>query len=35
MDGKWNAAMFFFPANKIGDERMLIIENKLKVLTQD
>jgi hypothetical protein len=35
MDGKWNAAMFFFPANKIGDERMLIIENKLKALTQD
>jgi len=26
MDEKWNAAMFFFPANEISDEKILIIE---------
>ena len=30
MDGKWNAAMFFFPANEISDEQIKIVENKLK-----
>jgi hypothetical protein len=30
MDGKWNAAMFFFPANEIGNEQLLVIKNKLK-----
>ena len=30
MDGKWNAAMFFFPTTAISDEQMLIVENKLK-----
>jgi 23S rRNA A2030 N6-methylase RlmJ len=33
MDGKWNAAMFFFPETKISNEEILIIENKLKALT--
>jgi 23S rRNA A2030 N6-methylase RlmJ len=33
MDGKWNAAMFFFPANEIRDEQLTAIENKLKALT--
>ena len=28
MDGKWNAAMFFFPANDISDEQLLVIKNK-------
>jgi len=34
MDGKWNAAMFFFPANAISNEDLMAIENKLKALTQ-
>jgi len=29
MDGKWNAAMFFFPANEISDEKFTAVENKL------
>ena len=29
MDGKWNAAMFFFPANAITDEKFTAVENKL------
>jgi 23S rRNA A2030 N6-methylase RlmJ len=33
MDGKWSAAMFFFPANEISDEQLLVIINKLKALT--
>jgi 23S rRNA A2030 N6-methylase RlmJ len=35
MDGKWNAAMFFFPTTAISNQQMLITENKLKALTQD
>jgi hypothetical protein len=30
MDGKWNAAMFFFPANAISNDPLLVVENKLK-----
>ena len=30
MDGKWNAAMFFFPANATSDEQILVVKNKLK-----
>ena len=30
MDGKWNAAMFFFPANLIRDEQLLLIKRSLK-----
>ena len=30
MDGKWNAAMFFFPANAIGTEQLMIVESRLK-----
>jgi len=29
MDGKWNAAMFFFPANEISDEKFTAVENML------
>jgi 16S rRNA G966 N2-methylase RsmD len=29
MDGKWNAAMFLFPANAIRDEKLTVVENKL------
>jgi len=30
MDGKWNAAMYFFPANPISDEQLMIVESRLK-----
>jgi len=33
MDGKWNAAMFFFPANEISAEHLIVIDNKLKGAT--
>ena len=33
MDGKWNAAMFVFPIDKIGDEKFTAIEYKLKEVT--
>jgi hypothetical protein len=32
MDGKWNAAMFFFPANEISDAQIKIVEGRLKEL---
>jgi hypothetical protein len=33
MDGKCNAGMFFFPANLIGDEQRMVIESRLKEVT--
>jgi hypothetical protein len=34
MDGKWNAAMFFFPAKAISDKHLLLIKGHLKTKRQ-